>query len=67
LLHDRLRDGKHLPFFIGAIVWSIFIQLSLIVKSDTNSRYDKMIRYISYFLIFVTITLVFYFSGDYDG
>jgi hypothetical protein len=67
LLHDRLRDGKHLPFFIGAIVWSIFIQLSLIVKSDTNSKYDKIIRYISYFLIFVTITLVFYFSGDYDG
>ena len=67
LLNDGKSDGKHLPFFIGAISWSIFIQLSLIVKSETNSKHDEILRIVSYILIVVIIGFSIWFSTNYDG
>ena len=65
ILNDGERDGVHLPFFVGAIVWSVFIQLSLIVKSETNSKYDRAMRYISYVLLVIIIGLSIGFSTHY--
>jgi len=67
ILHDGKPDGGYLTFFIGAILWSVFIQLSLIIKSYTDSNYDKAIRWVSYLLLVVIIGFSIWFSNDYSA
>ena len=65
LLDDGNKDGSLLTFFIGALSWSVLIQLSLIVKSPTNSKEDKILRRVSYGMILLIVVVSIWFSQGY--
>lgn len=65
LLHDGKSDEPYLMFFISAIVWSVSLQFSIIIKSNAEYKLDKALNYLSFTFLIVIGLVVWKFIEFY--